>query len=119
MINQISHQEVLEHNNKPTSGLFPPEETFYDFNQAIETIIRFIDKDLDDVRTPEHLKTDLRVLRATLTVLDANYPFTKDPNNTDTMERKFRREQALSNITAQMATIALDDTRGKFDQKRK
>ncbi len=119
MINQTSNQEVLEHNNNTTSGLFPPEEKLHDFNKSIDTIIKFIDLYLDDTKLPDHLKTDLRVLRATLTVLSANYPFTTDPNITDTTERKFRREHALSNITAQMATIALDESRGKFDQKRK
>ncbi len=118
MINQTSHTKVLEHNNNPTSGLIPPEESFYDFDQAIKTIIKFIDKDLSDSKAPEHIKTDLRVLRATFYVLSTNYPFTKDPNNTDTMERKFRRERVLGKITAQIAIIALDDARGKFDQHR-
>ncbi len=104
--------------NSPTSGLIPTEKKFYDFDLAIKTIIKFVDKELNDSNVDEHIKTDLRVFRATINVFNANYPFTKDPNNTDTMERKFRRQHALSNMTGQIATIALDDERGKFDQKR-
>jgi len=125
---KLTHEEDQTMNNhrhtptkeipSPISEITPPNKVFYDFNQGIETIIKFIDLDLNDNKVAEHIKPDLRALRAIIEALNTNYPFTENPNNADAMERKFLRENALTNITRQMLTIVEDNVNGKYDQPR-
>ncbi len=106
------------HSGRPVSQITPPEKVFYDFNQAIETIIKFIDMDLNDKKVAEHIKQDLRVLRAIVAALNANYPFTQDPNDADAKNRAINRLHALDKIFNEFADIQLGAVTGRYDSTR-
>lgn len=105
--------------NKPEQqtriNKFDPGMTVTD---GIDLVALLIENDLCSDETPEHIKTDLRVLAQIIKMLQTAYPFTVDDGITDIAHRQYNAIEEMNSIIEITQELREETKAGKFHNTR-